>query len=375
MIHNFAAFSEMYEMFNDDIYILSREGVKYGLIFVLTVSDTSTIRFKLKQNFKQEFVLQLNDQADYTDVVGNTFGLFPTATPGRGLIKLDGLYEFQTCKICSDVDELDTIKKLSGEMSSKYSNRAKSIPILPEIVDVNFVSRLISNLKALPIGVNKNTLEIVTMNMKDRIMTPVLATSLDVCESFADELIKVLSKISDINLLIIDSEDLLMTSSQVVRENFDRVIEILIKEINTRKEQYSNSNSDSKIFDNVKQYMCLINGFDTLMKTLSSDNASKFKDALKDIKNVYKINFIILDSASGLKEYAYDEWYKQYISGVDGLWIGDGIADQYVIKPSKITNDMYKEIGEEFGYFLVKGKAQLLKVLSFNDDEGEIIDE
>ena len=125
----------------------------------------------------------------------------------------------------------------------------------------------------------------------------------------------------------------------------------------------------------MNQIVYVISGFDNLMKSLSGDTSNKLKDVLKDIKPVFKISFVIIDNSNGLKEYSYDDWYKQYITGIDGVWIGEGIADQYVIKPNKITNDMYKEIGEDFGYLIIKGKAQLLKMLNFIDDEGEIIDE
>lgn len=375
VIHNFAAFSEMYEEYNDILYVLSREGVKYGIIFVLTVSDTSTIRFKLRQNFKQEFTLQLNDQGDYIDVVGNTNGLFPTATPGRGLVKLDDLYEFQTCKICEDSDELDMIKKLSEELATKYSIRAKSIPILPDNVDYNFVSKLVGNLKNVPIGVNKNSLEIATINIKDKVMTPILASSLDTTGSFTNELIKILEKTDNTKVFAIDTEELLNFKPNVINDDFEQVIQSMIDEIEKRKQQYIDSNSDNKIFDSMNQIVYVISGFDNLIKSLSSDMSNKLKDALKDIKPVFKISFVIIDNSNGLKEYSYDDWYKQYITGIDGIWIGEGIADQYVIKPNKITNDMYKEIGEDFGYLIIKGKAQLLKMLNFIDDEGEIIDE
>ena len=39
--------------------------------------------------------------------------------------------------------------------------------------------------------------------------------------------------------------------------------------------------------------------------------------------------FVIVESVSQLNSFSYDAWYKRQIQGTDGLWIGDGVADQY----------------------------------------------
>jgi DNA segregation ATPase FtsK/SpoIIIE, S-DNA-T family len=52
-INNFAAFLEIYPDGEDVVYYLSREGSKYGINFILTAMSTSSIRFKLLQNFRQ----------------------------------------------------------------------------------------------------------------------------------------------------------------------------------------------------------------------------------------------------------------------------------------------------------------------------------
>ena len=70
--------------------------VCYGLYFALTALGTGVVRYRLLQNFKQLITLQLNDEAEYATVVGKTDGLLPSKFKGRGLIKTDSVYEFQT---------------------------------------------------------------------------------------------------------------------------------------------------------------------------------------------------------------------------------------------------------------------------------------
>ena len=49
--------------------------------------------------------------------------------------------------------------------------------------------------------------------------------------------------------------------------------------------------------------------------------------------------------------------------------MGEGIADQYVLKINKITSNLYEEIAPEYGYLLTRGKPTLIKLLSSETEE------
>ena len=102
IINNFAAFTETYPDKEDAIAFLSREGTKYGIYFVLTAVGTNAVRFRLLQNFKQLIAMQMNDESEYSTIVGKTDGLLPSKFKGRGLVKLDAIYEFQTAHITKE---------------------------------------------------------------------------------------------------------------------------------------------------------------------------------------------------------------------------------------------------------------------------------
>ena len=74
-------------------------------------------------------------------------------------------------------------------------------------------------------------------------------------------------------------------------------------------------------------------------------------------------NFIIVDSADGLKSFAYDDWYKNAVDTSEGLWLGNGITDQYAIKLLTTPRELREEIPENFGYVVHKGKASLVKLV------------
>ena len=62
VINNYEGFIENYgEKYDDILLTLCREGIKYGIIFVLTASAYNSVRYRLSQNFRQKIALQLKN--------------------------------------------------------------------------------------------------------------------------------------------------------------------------------------------------------------------------------------------------------------------------------------------------------------------------
>ena len=140
VIHNFSAFTEAHEDSEELIAYLTREGIKYGIYFVITALNTNAVRYRLLQNFKQLFVLQLNDASDYSAVLGSVGGVYPSKYKGRGIIKTDEVYEFQIAHVHQDVENtLGFIRNYCSEQAQWNERSAKRVPILPEIVDAEYL--------------------------------------------------------------------------------------------------------------------------------------------------------------------------------------------------------------------------------------------
>ena len=61
-----------------------------------------------------------------------------------------------------------------------------------------------------------------------------------------------------------------------------------------------------------------------------------------------KYNFIIAENSVRLKNHEYDIWYKNNITGDNGIWIGNGISDQYLIDVNSSNKDIEnKKIKEQ----------------------------
>ncbi|MFV0249484.1 MAG: hypothetical protein ACK5HP_00365 [Bacilli bacterium] len=99
IINNFKAFQELVGQYEEILTILSRDCNRYGVYFVITLSTTNGARFILKQNFSLTYCLQQNSEDDYIAVLGNTSRLYSSKLFGRGFIKLEDIFEFQTALV------------------------------------------------------------------------------------------------------------------------------------------------------------------------------------------------------------------------------------------------------------------------------------
>jgi S-DNA-T family DNA segregation ATPase FtsK/SpoIIIE len=103
------------------IYSILKEGAKYGIIVALTLGGTNSISYKYTDYFSERFALQMSDAIEYAGVVGNTRGVFPMDTKGRGLIRYEGkVLEYQTGVAFGEPDDAARSRQIQGFLADKY---------------------------------------------------------------------------------------------------------------------------------------------------------------------------------------------------------------------------------------------------------------
>jgi len=359
IINNVENFQELYPNYQEDLIMLTRDGFKYGIIFICTTNGTNNIRLKLAQNFPQILTLQLKDKYDYTGVLGNTNGVMPSKAKGRGLVKLNKVYEFQSAYVVEEAKQIEFIKNICNKLKDSTTERAIKVPILPKVVNYDFIDDSISNATQVPIGVLKESLEIAKFDFLSKDGTLIISQDGDLLSPFATSLLYVLSKINNLNVFVIDANKLLTSIPQNVKyynNNFDVLISELSK-IDINKTDYKDS-------------LFIISGINSLIENLSPENKLLLPNLFNKINKISKFNYILLEQTNDIKKIEYESWYKDTINNTRGIYLGNGIDNQMTIKLSKITRDLREEIPEDFGYAVVKGKAFLIKLI--NIKEGEI---
>ncbi|MGA9228257.1 MAG: type VII secretion protein EssC, partial [Mesobacillus sp.] len=379
-IHNYAAFSEMFEELEEAVSFLTREGLKYGIYFIVTAINTGSIRYRLLQNFKQMYVLQLNDQSEYSGVLGNVDGVYPSKSKGRGIFKADTTYEFQTAHITSDIDNMyafitDYCKR---QRESWTQPAARRVPILPERVDAEYLRDEERNMNSnrVPVGIEKNSLKTARFDFLGSYVNVVTALQNDQCTGFIQGVAEVFAASEGRELMVLDPNQHFAAGSRQgykyistpaeLEQTIIHLFNTLVHRNNTTKDAIE-AGEQPPIFGNIT---CIIDSFSDVMMFLSPDGQDKLKVFLEK-GNGLNVNLIISDSADKLSAISFEGWFKQQVSLSDFIWVGNGITDQYVMKIGKITNDMYQEIPQGFGYVVVKGKAALVKLLTSVESKEE----
>lgn len=374
IINNYAGFSEQYEDLEEDVAFLSRDGLKYGINFVLTASTTNTVRYRIQQNFKQMLTMQLNDPTDYPIIVGKTDGLRPSKYKGRGLVNLGNAYEFQTAHCVRCDDTFDYIRRYCEELCRSAEHYAKPVPVLPKAVTYDEISTYITDGTKVPIGINKNTLVPANVNIAAHYIYSVVSREPDSLGGFIVCFARVLQKIyGDVSIL--DSEKMFMgeelSGYEYVDSKFEDFIVELFGIVVERNNVYKDAGRNIAVLEKYPQKVIIICGYSNIYEQLSEDGKDKLNLLLEKGEEIYKIHIILLETVSRLEVHSGENWYRRYITGSDGLYIGDGVAEQYVLKITKMTSNLYEEIGEEFGYAVNRGRAALVKVLSAGIPEME----
>ncbi len=365
VINNYAGFAELYEDLQEELTILTRDCTKLGIFFVLSASAVSAVRYKLQQNFKLMLTMQLNDAMDYSMIVGKTEGLIPSNCKGRGLINMGRVFEFQTAYCCEVESIQSQVKELSKELASNTQLRAKRIPVLPEVVDAEYLSDYTSDISNIPYGVCKNSLDLATINLRNRVIYPIIAQNSEDLQNFATAFVKLLSSISDVTLVDVMR---LLTANDIECEkvvgDYEQFVVSLFGEMVNRHNTYVESDFDVTSLEQFEEKVFVIIGSKRLFEQLSEDGKDKLSVLLEKAQTDYKLRFIFMDNSATFNTYSYEGWYKQQVENADGLWIGDGVVDQYIFKVNKITSDLYEEVGSQFGYLISKGKHVLVKLLT-----------
>ena len=373
IMNNYEVFSESYYDYEDMILQLSRDGLKYGIIFILTTSGTNTVKYRLRQNFKQELVLQMNDTSDYISILGNTNKVYPSKAKGRGLVKYDYVYEFQTAYPYKEAEQTEYIKQIVAKLNEAYPNKAKAVPILPEKVTLSFVKDYLLDLASIPIGVQKGQLGIESFDFKSKYATLIIGNEIEFYKPFANALVMEFYTLNKASLFVFDTMEMLkvevINKVGALTSGFDDKTIKIIDYIDECHKIYIENNYNRAVLKDKKPVSWIIIGLSDWISRLGMDAKDKFTSTIEKGKDLEILNLVFYDSLSNLKKLEYESWYKTIISNNRGIWLGNGIADQFTIKLSRTPRELREIIDVNFAYSIKNGVATLIKVIEYQDTD------
>jgi S-DNA-T family DNA segregation ATPase FtsK/SpoIIIE len=154
-----------------------------------------------------------------------------------------------------------------------------------------------------------------------------------------------------------------------IDNNFNEIIHSLYQSIKGQYDAYIKSNYNKNLLSNVKPAICFIIGVDSLINRLNETAKKEYIDIIKYGEAVQTLKFIFIDAIDIFKKIEYNDWCKIVLRTNQGIWLGNGIRDQYTIKLARLTRSMQQDLGKSFGYVIRKGNAYLTKFLSSLEEE------
>ncbi len=354
IINNVEAFLETYSDYEDIIGQMTRDCLKYGVVFIFSTNGPNTVRYRLRQNFKQNVVLQFNDPMDYASVIPGVRKKEPSKAYGRGMILLDAIFEFQTAYTYAEEKMTDYIKIISSKLNDICEYKAPRIPILPDIVNQDFVNSYLRNLGTIPVGVEKETLEIATINLKNKFMFNITGEDITSDNAFIKGLIKNILTCQNTECIVFDTNDVLNDFNQ---EGVCYSSDTCYQSIDKLNEAYEKNDPE-------KTTICFLMNINAMLNKLSAIEKGKFTTLINDSKEHGNIKFIIIDTIDVIKSINFEPWYKSNIDLSEGIWLGNGIGNQFTLKVTTNARILRAEVAPGFGYVIKKGKAALIKLMS-----------
>lgn len=370
IIRNYSAFVEQFEALDERLIQITRECVKYGMYFLVTANAANIIRYRVAQNFAGVYALQLNDTSDYIGLFGGTGGVYPSKIKGRGIFKSDQVYEFQTAHFAQKADQ-SSLRNIVKELDHPDVPKARPIPILPDRVTAKLFQESFPP-SAVPIGVEKASLQVAAWDFDKSVISLVLSQDLNELGTVAAGVIEQLSRL-DGTVTVLDGAELVKESSDMdyeyLRVNFAGRMQVLFQEMKRRNNTYKQAAAEGETVESYQPEYFIITGLQAILASLPDQRKDELNTLLEKAEPHYNIRFVLCESAKAASEFVGTAWYRRHISGSEGIWVGDGITDQYVLKIGKLTSSLYSEIPPHFGYLVKRGKPTLVKLIVGSQDE------
>ena len=342
---------------------MSRDSERFGIVFL--ISSSALLSSKVEQTMNSHFAFKLKEIADYGSCFGVRERKEPKSNFGRGIcINEETLHEFQLAFIAEDKVERNNILLQAFE-KVKNSNvePALKIPALPDQVMLDDVKGKIKGAKRLPVGIERGTLKIRSLDLTVETGKLVICSKIKYAATFMKNIVKEIQYAKE-NLVILDPTqvlgDLKGSVTNYYDSDFDNVLEKIKKFIQNQK---------SKDVNNI----IVILSVNKLISSLN-DESMAFSDFVDECAKSGNSYILGVDESSKIKNYMFDNWYGKFDVS-EGVFVGNGVSDQSILRISTITREMSDPMPPNYGYYICEGMHYVVKLIEFEKIEVDQDDE
>ena len=365
IINNYESYIETFDKYDDMLNTITRDCYKYGIYFLITVNTPNGVRFKLKQNFSLIYALNQNNDDDFSYIINGVRTNYPAKLFGRGLVKIDNIYEFQTAMV-SEENIASVIKDKITSFNNINVNKAKSIPVLPDIVTLFDIKNYIKRDDNVVIGISKNSLMHVDYNFGRNLINVITGSDLYSYDNFINCLINQIIYKQCKNLIVLNGDEFKINDDnkkyyQYIDKDFDDFINKFNSYLQNLKEQYEKNNFNVEFLKQVKPMYFMIIGVDNVLSKIKITN-NKVIDNIFNLSNeLGLINFIFVDNVDKIKKLELETWYRSNFNKNFGIWLGSGLENQFSINVIQRNPYGKQDVPNNFCFVVNRGKAEYVK--------------
>ena len=353
-LNNYENFLENYPKSSDIFTSIFREGAKYGIVFIVTTTQQNAVRSRIAQNFLNKICLKMPNATDYRDLLGSPKGLVPVDNFGRGIVALPngGFFEFQAADICNREQKTPFIREFGDKLAQKYPNyKAKKIPVLPDIVYVEDVDFELKDLTTVPIGIEKNSLEVYVYDFLEQKINLIAAKSIKNHIYFIYALIKQIASLKGVKVHIIDALSIYRGNYEGVDlYNSDRLEEAFVM-------AYKNAGNDANLKEKHVYFILGVSEFKKKVVKYEKNFEMLFAQVFKCSNNT----FLYFDDSDGYKTIQVDDWFRDNINNTFGIWLGEDIGVQVALGVMSLSVKDRQEVFPCIGYPIYQGNHMVVK--------------
>lgn len=244
--------------------------------------------------------------------------------------------------------------------------KVKKIPTMPDIIKVASFGTRYDGIKNIPIGIQKEDLKSYLYDFSKNVANIISSNELGNMKRFVTNYLKVLELNNNFNKFVVDASNFFEDFDYNIKMfnfNFGEVVDSLKKIDDNIQQILEKNNMNTKSLKDIPNNLCVVIGLEKFYNKLDDEHKKVFKEILVHNKESLKINFVFIDIPAGFKKFEYEEWYKSNFDNDDGIWIGPGITQQFVIK-LLVQLSKFSNIDEEYGIVVKNGMPTIIKLIN-----------
>ena len=238
---------------------------------------------------------------------------------------------------------------------------------MPDIIKLDRFKDKYLGIDTIPIGLTKETLVSSLYDYSKNVVNIISSNEMESMREFILNYLKLIEQNSNkFNRVVIDACNYFENFNyniNLINDKFDSAIDSLKKIDDSFQQIIEKNNMNLRSVKNQMNSLIIIIGFDKFLTRLDDAHKEMFKNILKNQKEILKLSFVLIDIPSAFKKYEYEEWYKDSITGNDGLWIGNNISQQFVIKTTIQPNSI-NNIGNGYAVSVKNGMPIVIKLIN-----------